>query len=174
MPENILSMLSFWNALERAVPIFPIGTSTLDMLIGTVLNSRTTTAHKCAAGSYPRLIDFTYHSTLGLKVIKKKKIVGGGTVLPENIVRMSSFRNALERGRIFIELITSDRKFKAPREGSKRRIYGKCRVRGSVCRLQGGGFMVSRDAFGGSGFDSVFRDQGSGCRVQDEGSGLRV
>ena len=28
------------------------------------------------AGSYLRLIDFEYHSTLGLRVIKKKKKVG--------------------------------------------------------------------------------------------------
>ena len=30
------------------------------------------------AGSYPRLLDFLYHSTLGLRVIKKK---GGGPAL---------------------------------------------------------------------------------------------
>jgi len=29
-------------------------------------------------GSYLRLIDFVYHSTLGLRVIKKKKIRGLG------------------------------------------------------------------------------------------------
>jgi len=28
------------------------------------------------AGSYLRLIDFVYHSTLGLRVIKKKKVEG--------------------------------------------------------------------------------------------------
>ena len=27
------------------------------------------------AGSYSRLIDFVYHSTIGLRVIKKKKII---------------------------------------------------------------------------------------------------
>ena len=32
-----------------------------------------TTSQKCAALSYLRLIDFVYHSTLGLRVIKKKK-----------------------------------------------------------------------------------------------------
>ena len=33
------------------------------------------------AGSYLRLIDFVYHSTLGLRVIKKKKkyVSGGGS-----------------------------------------------------------------------------------------------
>ena len=30
----------------------------------------------CEAGSYLRLIDFVYHSTLGLRVIKKKKKSG--------------------------------------------------------------------------------------------------
>jgi len=30
------------------------------------------------AGSYLRLKDFVYHSTLGLRVIKKKKTVGFG------------------------------------------------------------------------------------------------
>ena len=30
------------------------------------------------AGSYLRLIDFGYHSTLGLRVIKKKRVGGGG------------------------------------------------------------------------------------------------
>jgi len=29
------------------------------------------------AGSYLRLIDFLYHSTLGVRVIKKKRRVGG-------------------------------------------------------------------------------------------------
>ena len=33
------------------------------------------------AGSYLRLIDFVYHSTLGSRVIKKKKKDGGCTVL---------------------------------------------------------------------------------------------
>jgi len=32
------------------------------------------------AGSYLRLIDFWYHSTLGLRVIKKKKKKGEGAV----------------------------------------------------------------------------------------------
>jgi len=31
------------------------------------------------AGSYVRLIDFVYHSTLGLRVIKKKKPQGQST-----------------------------------------------------------------------------------------------
>ena len=30
------------------------------------------------AGSHLRLIDFLYHSTLGLRVIKKKKLTGNG------------------------------------------------------------------------------------------------
>ena len=30
------------------------------------------------AGSYIRLIDFVYHSTLGLRVIKKERTEGGG------------------------------------------------------------------------------------------------
>ena len=37
------------------------------------------------AGSYLRLIDFVYHSTLGLRVIKKKKksgAHGGGALVP--------------------------------------------------------------------------------------------
>jgi len=38
------------------------------------------------AGSYLRLIDFVYHSTLGLRVIKKKKYqaipAGGETSVP--------------------------------------------------------------------------------------------
>ena len=48
-----------------------------------------TAAHFCdfdkiieEAGSYLRLIDFVYHSTLGLRVIKKKKV---GTTLRESV-----------------------------------------------------------------------------------------
>ena len=36
-------------------------------------------------GSYSRLIDCVYHSTLGLRVIKKKKREGCGMTLPWNM-----------------------------------------------------------------------------------------
>ena len=44
------------------------------------------------AGSYLRLIDFLYHSTLGLRVIKKKKkthhaVLGEASVVHENVLR---------------------------------------------------------------------------------------
>jgi len=38
------------------------------------------------AGSYLRLIDFVYHSTLGLRVIKKKKEEGGPAGLGVNLI----------------------------------------------------------------------------------------
>ena len=34
-------------------------------------------------GSYVRLMDFVYHSTLGLRVIKKKKLYKTAPLLPE-------------------------------------------------------------------------------------------
>ena len=44
-----------------------------------ILNVRTTTSQKCAAvprrACYSRLKDSAYHSTLGLRIIKKKKTV---------------------------------------------------------------------------------------------------
>ena len=46
-----------------------------------VSESRVQGAEVCSgfeAGSYLRLIDFLYHSTLGLRVIKKKKTEQGG------------------------------------------------------------------------------------------------
>ena len=52
-----------------------------------------------------------YHSTLGLRVIKREEI-------------NSRRESHNEREEIVIELMTSDRKLKASREGSKRRNYG--------------------------------------------------
>jgi len=44
------------------------------------------------AGSYLRLIDFVYHSTLGLRVVKKKKgdmkIIGYGSGFKVQVVRL--------------------------------------------------------------------------------------
>ena len=48
-------------------------------LSGSGGTSSTTFTEMCSgseAGSYLRLIDFVYHSTLGLRVIKKKNLVG--------------------------------------------------------------------------------------------------
>ena len=56
------------------------------------------------AGSYVTLTDFVYHQTLGLRVIKKKK--------REDV-------HLPQRERIFVELMTSDRKCKASRQGTK-------------------------------------------------------
>jgi len=50
-----------------------------------------------------------YHSTLGLRVIKKKK-------KETEQARVALLEQEMER--IFIELMTSDRKLKASREGS--------------------------------------------------------
>ena len=45
---------------------------TLELLLPKGSGVRETTSHKCAAVLYLRLIDLVYHSTLGLRVIKKK------------------------------------------------------------------------------------------------------
>ena len=64
------------------------------------------------AGSYLRLIHFVYHSSLGLRVIKKKK--EGEAHLHFRLFRV---------------------------EGSGFRVLG-CRVPGLGCRVQGLGFRV--------------------------------
>ena len=53
--------------------------------IGEQLLHRNVQREMCSgseAGWYLRLIDFVYHSTLGLRVIKKKKIAGWGRRVP--------------------------------------------------------------------------------------------
>jgi len=77
------------------------------------------------AGSFLRLIDFVYHSTLGLRAITKKKW-NLGLAVPK--VGVSHYRLQFHlhrvhfllhrRETIFIEPMTSDRKLKASREGS--------------------------------------------------------
>ena len=53
------------------------------------------------AGSYSRLIDFVYHSTLGLKVITKKKRI-------RNIVRQSCPASGQGRGHFLARLATPE------------------------------------------------------------------
>ena len=50
------------------------------------------------AGSYSRLIDFVYHSTLGLRVIKKKRRTGSGAlgeVLVTILILLINYSNYL-------------------------------------------------------------------------------
>jgi len=49
------------------------------------------------AGSYLRLIDFVYHSTLGLRVIKQKKVTGGADDEPSDAREGVHLR---QRGRV--------------------------------------------------------------------------
>ena len=49
------------------------------------------------AGSYLRLIDFVYHSTLGSRVIKKKKEQEGRASSVESILRMSAVQGVVCR-----------------------------------------------------------------------------
>jgi len=66
-------------------------------------------------GSYLRLIDFVYHSTLGVRIIKKKK--KHRSLPAARATRIAAARKALKR--VFIEHLTSDSKLKASREGSQ-------------------------------------------------------
>ena len=50
------------------------------------------------AGSYLRLIDFAYHSTLGVRVIKKKKMMAAGGVPPAQIVSRFSTSISIPMG----------------------------------------------------------------------------
>ena len=74
------------------------------------------------AGSYLRLIDFVYHSPLGLRVIKKKRLahLGDGWVVEADFrVRRTVLPQGLHRQIIFMGFMTSDRNLKASREGAK-------------------------------------------------------
>ena len=55
----------------------PPGVFGVQILVSQGLHGRVYMCSGSEAGSYLRLIDFVYHSTLGLRVIKKKKIHGG-------------------------------------------------------------------------------------------------
>ena len=61
-------------------------------------NYFTETCSGSEAGSYLRLIDFVYHSTLGLRVIKKKKMLRTASVhqlFPDLSVRFSELTKYL-------------------------------------------------------------------------------
>jgi len=55
----------------------------------------------CEAGSYLRLIDFVYHSTLGVRVIEKKKKIRVGLSPARTICTFSTSFPRLERGKRF-------------------------------------------------------------------------
>ena len=79
------------------------------------------------AGSYLRHTDFVYHSTLGLRVIPKKKVSGLG-------LRTSLLRAAFGFG---------DQGLRVKVQGSGFRVQGSgFRVQGSGFRVQGSGFRV--------------------------------
>jgi len=92
-------------------------------------------------GSYLRLTDFVYHSTLDLRVIKKKKRrcdqrPSTNLRFPMQILDAVNGvgRLCVPRGRIFIELVTPDRKLKASRKGSHPSTWREAVV---LVRLQG-------------------------------------
>ena len=101
------------------------------------------------AGSYLRLIDFVYHSTLGLRVIKKKK----RSLLPFLRFRWWSHFGQHSAHSIKISKIRKRRD----------EITGRPVGQGAECRVQGAGCRVQ---------DAGCRVQGAGCRVQ--GAGCRV
>jgi len=66
----------------------------------------TVTCSGSEAGWYLRRIDFVYHSTLGLRVIEKKKMVGGnsyGTTHSHEAAKNGAHRNVqwFRDGRVF-------------------------------------------------------------------------
>jgi len=115
-------------------------------------------------GLYLRLIDFLYHSTLGVRETKKKRSL---TCNPSEAelgfgVRFWGGARARERG---LSL-------------SGKLGFSGFRVQGSVFRVQGSGFRDQGFGFRvqGSGFKlqgSVFRIQGSRFTVRGLGFGFR-
>jgi len=68
------------------------------------------------AGSYLRLIDFLYHSTLGLRVIKKKKKRRLGILIPriaEVEEKVSAYISCLGGDRVHLFEIESSRMFES-------------------------------------------------------------
>jgi len=121
------------------------------------------------AGSYVRLIDFVYHSTLGVTVIKKE-----GVHLVLDVFGKGSL--------VHDKVLGPDRCVLPP--CIRYSVFG-IRVSAFGFRISGFGFRVSVSGFGfrysgfgfrvsvsGFGFRFRFRVQGSGFRVQV--SGFRV
>jgi len=78
----------------------PWGMSFMDSCSQFENNYFTETCSGSEAGSYSRLIDFVYHSTLGLRVIKKKKDVlhGGGAPCPGGCASWTAYCRVLGGG----------------------------------------------------------------------------
>jgi hypothetical protein len=108
------------------------------------------------AGLHLRLVDFVYHSTLGLRATQKRRPCPIGLRVEGKGLRV---------------------------EGAGFRVQGSgFRVQSSWCRVQDSGFRVQGSCFRVQGPGSRvqgFRVQGSGCRIQGlgfrvQGSGFRV
>jgi len=97
------------------------------------------------AGSYSRLIDFVYHSTLGLRVIQKKKKLRTPTHLP---LLIDLALLPVERDSCFV---ICGFEFRVSSSGFRVSVFG-FRVSGFGFRVSGFEFRVSSPGFRFSGF----------------------